>query len=42
MVHIKDEFEPDMKEHELYERLFEEIYKMIFPKLLPLYKKNIN
>lgn len=42
MVHIKDEFEPDMKEHELYEILFEEIYKMIFPKLLPLYKKNIN
>lgn len=42
MVHIKDEFIPDMKEHKIYENLFNEVYKNIFPKLLPLYKKNTN
>lgn len=42
MVHIKDEFIPDMEEHKIYEKLFNEIYKKIFPKLLPLYKKSIN
>jgi sugar (pentulose or hexulose) kinase len=41
MIHIKDEFIPDMKEHKLYEKLFNEVYKKIFPKLLPLYNKNL-
>lgn len=42
MVHIKDEFVPDMEENKLYEKLFNEVFKRIFPKLLPLYKININ
>jgi len=38
MVHIKDEFLPDPKEHEIYKILFNEIFNKIFSKLLPLYK----
>jgi len=39
MVHIKDEFLPDMKEHITYKKLFDEVFSKIFNKLLPLYKK---
>lgn len=41
MVHIRDEFTPDMTEHKLYDRLYKEVYSKIFKKLLPLYKKDI-
>jgi sugar (pentulose or hexulose) kinase len=40
MVHIKDEFLPDPKEREMYKFLFDEVFRKIFGKLLPLYKKN--
>jgi len=39
MVHIKDEFLPDMQEHITYKKLFDEVFSKIFYKLLPLYKK---
>ena len=39
MVHIKDEFLPDMKEHIIYKKLFNDVFLKIFDKLLPLYKK---
>ena len=41
MVHIKDEFLPNKKEHETYQFLYDEIFSRIFGKLLPLYKMNI-
>ncbi|QSX04854.1 FGGY-family carbohydrate kinase [Sedimentibacter sp. zth1] len=40
MVHIKDEFIPDMDEHAIYKKLFSEIFDKIFNKLFPLYKKS--
>jgi len=39
MVHIRDEFLPDMQEHITYKRLFDDVFSKIFKKLLPLYKK---
>ena len=39
MVHERDRFEPDMKQHELYNALYEEVYKEIFGKRAPLYGK---
>lgn len=39
MVHIKDEFLPNPKEHETYKFLFKEVFSKVFGKLLPLYKK---
>ncbi len=40
MVHIKDEFLPNMQEHNKYKKIFEEVFCKIFSRLLPLYKKN--
>ena len=40
MVHRKDTFHPQKGEHELYERLYNEVFTKIFDKLLPLYRKN--
>jgi len=42
MVHVKDEFLPDPKEHETYKLLYKKIFSRIFKKLLPLYKINTN
>jgi sugar (pentulose or hexulose) kinase len=39
MVHIKDEFLPDMQENVIYKKLFSDVFLKIFDKLLPLYKK---
>lgn len=39
MVHIQDEFRPDMHEHKTYKRLYHDIFKRIFGRLNPLYKK---
>ena len=39
MVHERDRFEPDMKEHALYQDLYENVWKEIFGKLAPLYGK---
>jgi len=38
MVKIKDVFIPDLKEHQTYQKLFNEVFEKIFSKLLPLYK----
>jgi len=38
MVRVKDEFLPDMKEHEIYKLLFKDVFSKVFEKLLPLYK----
>lgn len=37
MVHVQDEFLPDMREHAVYKELFEKIYCRIFDSLAPLY-----
>lgn len=42
MVHISDEFLPDMQENKKYNKIFEEVFCKIFGRLLPLYKKNEN
>lgn len=39
MVRVKDTFIPDEKEHEIYQRLYKEIYCDIYNRLEPLYKK---
>ena len=39
MVHIKDEFLPDMEAHGVYEKLYSEVFEKIFDKLSPLYEK---
>lgn len=39
MVHIKDEFLPDIQVHKTYESIFNEVFSKIFGKLLPLYKR---
>ncbi len=39
MVQVKDHFVPDRKEYRLYKLLFNNIFRQIFPRLLPLYKK---
>lgn len=37
MIHIKDEFLPDMEVHKLYDKIYNEIFSKIFYKLKPLY-----
>ncbi len=37
MVHISKQFEPDPKEHELYEKLYHRIYRRIYPNNKKLY-----
>ena len=39
MVRIKDSFQPQMEEHVIYAELFNKVFQKIFPRLLPLYKK---
>ncbi len=39
MVHIKDVFSPDMQEHEVYDDLYSDIFRKVFHRLEPLYKK---
>lgn len=39
MVHERDRFEPEMKEHALYKELYEGVWKEIFGRLAPLYGK---
>lgn len=39
MVHKKDRFEPEAPEHRLYEALYTQVFQKVFPRLLPLYKK---
>lgn len=37
MVHIKDEFKPDMDNHRIYDKLYKNVFTKIFKKLKPLY-----
>lgn len=39
MVHIKDMFQPDMEEHNIYGKLYHSVYKRIYSRLSPLYLK---
>ena len=39
MVHEKDRFEPDPEVHKIYQQLYEDIFKNIYGRLSPLYKK---
>jgi sugar (pentulose or hexulose) kinase len=39
MVHIRDEFLPDMKEHKIYQRLYSEVFVKVFDRLSPLYQE---
>lgn len=39
MVHVKDRFEPDMEQHQIYKALYEQIFKNIYGKLAPLYTR---
>jgi sugar (pentulose or hexulose) kinase len=39
MVHIKDEFLPDQKDHGIYRELYERIFTKLFSKLSPLYQE---
>jgi sugar (pentulose or hexulose) kinase len=40
MVHVKDEFLPDLREHEKYQAIYDGVFCKIFGRLLPLYKRN--
>ncbi len=40
MVHIRDEFEPDMQVHQCYAAMSKEIFARVFGRLLPVYKKS--
>lgn len=42
MVHIKDEFHPNMEEYKIYKDLYSDIFTKIFKKLEPLYRKYKN
>jgi sugar (pentulose or hexulose) kinase len=39
MVHVRDEFLPDMEEHKIYDALYEHAYCKVFERLAPLYKE---
>ncbi len=39
MVHVKDEFLPNMAEHQIYKRLYDEVFVKIFDRLSPLYQQ---
>ena len=37
MVHVKDRFMPDMSDHKIYKKIYDEIFTKIFDRLEPLY-----
>lgn len=39
MVYKKDVFRPDKKQHQIYKKLYEEIYLQIYPRLSEIYAK---
>lgn len=39
MVHKKEVFQPDRHQHIIYERLYEEVYRQIYPGLAGIYEK---
>lgn len=38
MVHVQQRFEPDPRVHAFYDRLYEKVYRRVFPKLKRLYR----
>ena len=38
MVHIRDTFEPDMREHEFYQKIFDEVFSRYYRTVTPLHK----
>ena len=41
MVHVKDTFQPNEKNHEIYNEIYEQAYRKIYPRLRPIYQKLI-
>ena len=41
MVHVKDTFRPNEKNHETYNEIYEQAYRKIYPRLRPIYQKLI-
>ena len=39
MVHRKDVFEPDRQQHELYAKIYHDVYKKYYKTLRPLHKR---
>jgi len=39
MVRVRDTFEPDMAEHELYESIYQEVYTKYYKTVTPLHKR---
>lgn len=39
MVRVRDEFLPNMKEHEIYMQLYSDIYSKTYPRLKPIYTR---
>ena len=37
MVHVKDVFAPDAKNHEIYANMYEKVYRKIYKEVRPLY-----
>jgi sugar (pentulose or hexulose) kinase len=38
MTRVRDTFEPDAKNHETYEQLYQGVYKQMYKRLRPLYQ----
>lgn len=38
MTHLGETFQPDAKNHQLYNELFEQVYRRIYPRVKPLYE----
>ena len=41
MVHVKDTFQPNERNHEAYNDIYEQAYRKIYPRLRPIYQKLI-
>ena len=41
MVHVKDTFQPNERNHEVYNDIYEQAYRKIYPRLRPIYQKLI-
>ena len=39
MTHIGEVFEPDQKNHALYDALYHDVYKKMYRRLKPLYER---
>ena len=39
MTHVGEVYEPDQKKHRLYDALYHDVYKKMYKRLKPLYKR---